>query len=67
MSLYERLFMGPQERAAQAHLDDAQAAGGVATREEAEALSDAVWAARGQDQAVRRSQHRATDDEERER
>lgn len=54
MSFLERLWQGPEERAAQAHLDDVQASGGVASREEAEALSDAVWAARDRDQAARR-------------
>ena len=60
MSFFERLLQGPQERAAQAHLDDIQAVGGVATRKEAEALSDGVWAARDRDQAA----HRGDDERE---
>ena len=68
MSIFDRFRQGPQERAAQARLDEMpddqyRALG----REKAEALSDAVWAARDRDQAARRAPLRETDDEERER
>ena len=68
MSIFDHFRQGPQERTAQARLDEMPAdeyrALGV---EKAEALSDAVWAAREQDQAARRAPLREIDDEERER
>lgn len=68
MSIFARFRQGPEERAAQAVLDEMPAdqyrALGL---ERAESLSEAVWDARERDQAARRAPLRAIDDEERER
>lgn len=45
---------GPEERAAQHRLDEAQESGRRHTRAQAEKLSDDVYEARGRDRASRR-------------